>query len=662
MSGSILAAPTEDQPGAQDQPFRARLTMSLRARLQLFILALVVTVVVALSALHVRDLLATRFEDAHQEAGTSAEVVESILLSIVNEETVQRSPSPTTVEDLTRLWTRIVEQDARLASLLQKMTGTSALIIEIVVTGENDRILAASLPSRKGQKLEPPPDFEQFRSMNAWERLNALLSPNEDYQVSRPLGVSGRQVLNVRVILSTVLLRNAVMPQMIDLAIVSAVSLAVSLLAAILAANLAFRPLERIGAIIDRIARGESAVEPGKREAGSKEEAVVESKLTLLGERFRGAQADVSEMRTNIDQLLDRMEEAVLFFGRDDRLVMAGRGAERLLGWGRWEVMGKTLDEIFPASTSLGALVQGAVHVRREVVDRPVKLARPSTTPAQLLVTVELVEDFVTHQRAGALVTLRDAAPRREIESQLDVSARLAAISRLTSGAAHEIKNPLNSIALHLEVLRSKLDSAVPEAESEIEVIGREIMRLDRVVKSFLDFTRPVELEMQRVDLGVLAREVASLVRPDAASRRVDIVTSRIGEEAFIQGDRDLLKQAVLNVVVNGVEAMQDGGRLELTVEQTAGAWLLTVRDEGVGVPAELREKIYNLYFTTKGKGSGIGLAMTFRVVQLHGGTIDFTSKQNEGTMFRLTFPPAKEDARKPPALTDHATSRESAT
>ena len=107
---------------------------------------------------------------------------------------------------------------------------------------------------------------------------------------------------------------------------------------------------------------------------------------------------------------------------------------------------------------------------------------------------------------------------------------------------------------------------------------------------------------------------------------------------------------------------MRDGGRLHLAVEQAAGAWTLSIQDEGTGIPPELREKIYNLYFTTKGKGSGIGLAMTFRVVQLHGGTIDFTSKQNEGTVFQLRFPPAKDERRNPSMPASQAVARESGT
>jgi signal transduction histidine kinase len=113
-----------------------------------------------------------------------------------------------------------------------------------------------------------------------------------------------------------------------------------------------------------------------------------------------------------------------------------------------------------------------------------------------------------------------------------------------------------------------------------------------------------------------------------------------------MQGDRDLLKQALLNVVTNGVEAMKDGGLLAISVRQARGGWGISVRDQGPGIPPELRDKIYKLYFTTKGKGSGIGLAMTFRVVQLHGGTIDFSSEPGKGTEFRLQFPAAREVQR----------------
>ncbi|MCB1022633.1 MAG: PAS domain-containing sensor histidine kinase, partial [Acidobacteria bacterium] len=312
--------------------------------------------------------------------------------------------------------------------------------------------------------------------------------------------------------------------------------------------------------------------------------------------------------------------------------------AERLLGAGRWEMMGRTLEEVFPVETELGATLQGLIDLRHNAKDHPTELHVAGREPLRLLTSVETVEEFPSRERVGTLITLREAEPRRQIESQIDVSTRLAAISRLTSGAAHEIKNPLNSIALHVEVLKGKLEDADMSLD-EISVISREITRLDRVVRSFLDFTRPVELEMHPFDLAGLVDELAALVRPDAQSQNATVAIEAAPRSAPVRGDRDLLKQAVLNVMINGLQAMPEGGALTLALTRSGRDWLLSIRDEGAGIPDHVREKIFQLYFTTKGKGSGIGLAMTFRVVQLHGGTIDFVSEEGQGAEFRLQIP-----------------------
>ena len=231
-------------------------------------------------------------------------------------------------------------------------------------------------------------------------------------------------------------------------------------------------------------------------------------------------------------------------------------------------------------------------------------------------------------------MTLRDAETRKQLRSQLDISSRLAAISRLTSGVAHEIKNPLNAMALHLEVLKTRLDDSQPE----IEVISREIKRLDNVVKTFLSFNKPIELQTAPVDLGLLVRQVETLVAPHARESNVTVITD-LSAETWVSGDFDLLKQALLNVVINGIEAMPDGGRLEMRTATDGTDCEIVIADSGPGISEEAQDKIFNLYFTTKEGGSGIGLAMTFRVVQLHGGTISFASEAGKGTTFRLQFP-----------------------
>jgi signal transduction histidine kinase len=226
-----------------------------------------------------------------------------------------------------------------------------------------------------------------------------------------------------------------------------------------------------------------------------------------------------------------------------------------------------------------------------------------------------------------------------QVATQLDVATRLSAISRLSSGVAHEIKNPLNAILLRLDLLKVRLGDVDEELSQELEILSKEVLRLNRVVTTFLDFSRPVEVHFEDVDLAALAREVTELVRPQAAVAKIEVESDAVGP-AEMRGDPDLLKQAILNLVTNAVEAMsQSGGKLRVSVNREGSKWILQVADTGPGIPENLRAKVFQLYFTSKAKGSGIGLAMTYRAAQLHNGTITFTSESGAGTTFRLEFP-----------------------
>jgi len=227
------------------------------------------------------------------------------------------------------------------------------------------------------------------------------------------------------------------------------------------------------------------------------------------------------------------------------------------------------------------------------------------------------------------------------VATQLDVARRLSAISRLSGGVAHEIKNPLNAISLRLDLLKVRLDGD-EEVTAELDILSKEVLRLNRVVTTFLDFSRPVEVHFEEVDLAALAREVAEFIRPQAAVSSIKVECITPSEPATMSGDPDLLKQAILNLVTNAVEAMSPaGGLLWVEVVRGENNCILIVRDSGPGIPPELRDKVFQLYFTSKARGSGIGLAMTYRAAQLHNGTIDFDSESGVGTTFRIEFPAA---------------------
>lgn len=615
--------------------------MAPRTRLTLLIVALVGLVATVLSGLYLYRLAEAKFEDVLEITRVAGEQVKTYLLQRVRERWAQAAPGAA-AEEPEQKWRRLVREDAELGAFLVSTIASSGSVVEILITDENGIVVSASNPGRVDRPAPDVPGLLEWGRQSAWRKLAGVLSSARDLELRVPLGTAQarRAVFTIRVVVSSVLLRNAVVPQLRGLAIVSLLGLVISAFAAGLIANLAARPLERLAAMIDLISQGKSAAElppaPPDREL-----AAIQSKLALLGEQVRGATASASQWRGNVEQLLERLEDAVWLFDRHDKLVMVGKAAERFLGRGRWEMIGQPLGEVFPASTPLGALIQASTQLNEPLRNHLLEFQRAGGAVMRVLVSVEAVEEAPGRQRIGTLVTLRDIESRRLLESQLDVSYRREAMGRILRGVAHEIKNPLNSINLHLQMLKLELAETAPEAQPEIDVISREIKNLDGMVVTLLDFTRPLELKLGDTDLVGLAREIAGLVQPEAARKgiRVEVVSKE--DVAILRADQALLRQAVMNVVVNGLECMQRGGRLRIEVERRPEVLLLSVADEGPGIPPEIRDRVFNLYFTTKGRGSGIGLAMTWRVVELHHATIDFTSEMGKGTTFRFRFPVA---------------------
>jgi signal transduction histidine kinase len=271
----------------------------------------------------------------------------------------------------------------------------------------------------------------------------------------------------------------------------------------------------------------------------------------------------------------------------------------------------------------------------------------------------------------GIMLIVRNLEYLSQVQSTVRYSRKLAALGRLSAGVAHEVKNPLNAMMIHLELLRQQFTLHAPvverrsdgpahashgsaavaatvapavnahEALQHVDVIAAEIRRLDEVVQGFLKFSRPEDLKLQPVRLATLLGEVVPIVRPEAQRSRVELSLD-CDAALEVNGDPGMLRQAFLNLALNACQAMPDGGSLQIRCARARRRRVsIAFTDTGVGIRPEHLDRIFDLYFTTRERGSGIGLSMVYRTVQMHDGEIEVQSTPGQGSTFRVLLPRA---------------------
>lgn len=602
--------------------------MSLRARVMLMTVGLVAAVALTLILVELHNLISISLQHASDRAHMTAQFVKRYVLDRAQQRT-RASKQIASLDEHILEWQLALRSDPELSELLASTLAQSRAIVEISVADGRGIILASSNPARTGQLFQPRLPLRNLLDLGPIDKFQAVLGSQIDYENRVELGVefpdpsaNRRVVFMIQVLVSSVLLRDAILPEVRRSALASLPLFLLAVGIASLTAQIALLPLTGISRTIDRIRSGEP--EPFSEPPSSRELAAVQEKLRLLGEQFRGAREGASQLRHSVEHMIQGLEECLLLFDSQGRLIVSSEAAEHLLGLPHQQAGGLHIHDIFPPDGPVGSVLAQPLLTRT-----PLRQARAG----------RLLVSFDPLPHGASLLRLRDAEGRRIVEDQLNLSSRLAAISRLTSGVAHEIKNPLNSIALRLELLRSRVLPELPEVQPELDIIAQEIVHLDRVVRTFLDFTRPVELQTEPLDLAALARGLLDLVRPEAELHSITIDVQGLDRPVFIRGDSGLLQQAVLNVLRNALEVMPSGGKLSVRLTQSEENALLEIADTGPGIPPEFREKVFQLYYTTKQNGTGIGLAMTYRAIQLHNGAIEIGGEPGAGAVVRIRLP-----------------------
>ena len=330
-----------------------------------------------------------------------------------------------------------------------------------------------------------------------------------------------------------------------------------ALIAAFLLSNLALRPLEEISMQLDywnpmlaeSVPEGGGAAQARYCRKGS-------TKIEQIGQRMRNVEEVFSALKENLDQVLGNLQDGILLFTGDGRAVLVSEAAQRFLHLESDNILGLQAREIFDNSTVLGRTLREAFDAGATLVQEEVQ----TETGRRIQASVDFIYDDHTRMGLGALVTLHDLESVEQIESELELSRRMAAIGRLTAGVGHEVKNPINAIVVHLELLKNKLGADHAPATRHLEVIDAEIHRLDRVVQTLVGLLASGGIRLQEQDLRTVIGDVLALADEELSTRNVTLEEPAADHPLIANVDADLLKQAAINVILNGAQAMPDGG------------------------------------------------------------------------------------------------------
>lgn len=633
----IQRAGGEETEPAEQPAASSGLKLGVRARqiaLITLLVALVVAVTTAVNIANLTEVIITR-------TAKEARQISNQINYAVNLELAEARTTADPVDPYTSL---VIAPGVR--GLMESTMATTQVISYLYLANVSGQIIADSEGRRElaanrhmiGEVPTDRPNLDQLADQNGYVQLARLLFGDSIYEYQKRMEGDESFAAELHIGVSASTVRRELLRPIATNLIIGLVAIIVATIVAVGSANLLLRPLAAISTSIDQLGLSDRS---GTIDHLPQDEMVtgVTSRLRQLGERLAGERSELEIMRGRLRQVVSHLEERLLLINREGRVILASPDAEEILGLNDVEIGGLPIDETLGPDHPLVEIVERAFSARRSIARTTLHLpGKPH--PRQLLASVQYIED--AGEPVGALVSMRDYESFQRFESQWDLSKKLADLGRITSGIAHEVKNPLNAMVIHLEILRSKLESGHSDPRPQLEILDSEIKRLDRVVQTFLNFTWPVEVHLQPIDLNTIVTQVTALASTEAQERGVIINKQLDPCSPVVKGDADLLKQTLLNVIINGCQSMPEGGPLKVATSQGQdGLARITIADRGIGIADEDQDRIFNLYYTTRKGGTGIGLAQAFRAVQLHGGVIRFDSQVGVGTTFEILLPAA---------------------
>jgi two-component system sensor histidine kinase AtoS len=490
------------------------------------------------------------------------------------------------------------------------------------------------------------------------------------YDFAVPVLVSAQKWGTVRVGLSRRRMEAQISRTRWELAGLSAATLLLGGLVAALVARRIARPVRQLAAGAEAISRGEldQRIAPsGFDEIGQLALAFNHMAAQLLQQRsdletthgeLRRRFQELADLKSYTDSIFGSLTSGVVTLDLDGRLATLNPAAEMLTGLFAGEVTGRYATEVFAHTPEVGEILLETLSSRSGRANLSLTLRRLNGTTLPVEMSTAPLRG-VEGKDLGVVGVFGDVTVVRELEAQLRRSDRLAALGTLAAGLAHEIKNPLTSLRTFTRLIPKKFDDA-RFRESFQEVVPRELERINGIVEELLELTRPSPLHLQPVVIPILLDRALELYTPQIETRRITVGREYARDVPAVSADADLLYRAFVNLVANALEAMDPGGRLTVRAGWHHGpdpfsavsrAGLarrlrIEIEDTGSGISALDADKVFDPFFTTKASGTGLGLALTHKIVEDHGGVISFRSAPGRGTTFRILLPLAGERSR----------------
>ena len=571
--------------------------MRLKTKLVLAITALVFLTAGMLSLVYVFDLLHSAVQQSYDANRMVANQVQFSVRNAIENQLTGVKVDPDKPGELRNLAAEAVRHNAALQAVVESVNRYSLTVYDINIGDSQNQTILSTNPDNEDKPLPPRPNYDQLLDASPVQLMREVFGAPRVFDVVVPLENNGQPFVTVHVGVRTTLLRAFYAPWLVEAFTLMGFVLGAALLVAFLLSNLALQPMEQISLQLDAWSVAELAAEEEK--TPRQDMAVrVSHKIERFGQRMRNVEEVFSALKENLDQILGNLQDGILLFTGDGRAVLVSESARRFLTTTQESILGLHARDIFDRTTVLGRALSDAFEAHQTLIQEEVL----TETGRRIQVSLDFIQDPKARQGLGALLTLHDLESAEAIESEIEISRRLAAIGRLTSGVGHEVKNPINAIVVHVELLKSKLTGASAPAIRHLDVIEAEIHRLDRVVQLLVDFSRPVELRLREQDLRAVIGDVLALASAELSTHNVKLSVSCRLEPLVVNIDADLLKQAALNVIQNGAQSMPDGGTLRVELEEKRKFAVLRIADEGYGIPEEISGEDFRPLFHDEGR------------------------------------------------------------